>query len=137
LDDFSGAGYDDIFVNDNSDFGGDFEPLDMVTANLATFDDCFLDVLMGTETALDSITDETVLPGIGTEFDHDLTVSEISDVVFQFELPSSDDLPDGARIAFESLNNGTFKVVPEPSAITLWCLAAGLGCVIWRRRRAV
>jgi hypothetical protein len=83
---------------------------------------------------LGSIGDQTELPGIGTEIAQE---SMLLEQVMHYELPQSDELPNGALVKFFSEDIGHFRVVPEPSAITLWCLAAaGLGGVMWRRRRA-
>lgn len=116
----------DVIVNDNVTYDG--FPLDSVGIDMR-IGDTYLFASIYTETELD-VLDSIALPTAGTEFVLDTTVSEVSSWVLDFSLS------DGGYVTYYSTLGETFQAVPEPSAITLWCVAAlGLCGVWWRKRR--
>jgi hypothetical protein len=73
----------------------------------------------------------TDLPGIGTTLAHNSTVDPNGDNVFDFMLAGG-----GGLVSYYSKGGELFEVVPEPSTLALWCIAAvGLAGTWWRKRR--
>lgn len=74
--------------------------------------------------------DSVLLPTSPMEFNQEMLTPN-----FVFTYKSA--VPGSFFISYESTTGSVFRVVPEPSTITLWCLAAlGFGGVWWRKRRA-
>lgn len=114
----------DVFVQNDSTFA---PPYESVSAEMYV-DAAYLRVAVSTETQLGTL-DGVKLPLGGVGFVQDLSLSGDRDTVLWFESPY------GGLVSYKSGSGEAFQVVPEPSTMTLWCVAALGLCGVWWRKR--
>ena len=119
-----------IYVSAMDTGGGAFPAADGMSAEVSEGQPAYMYAAILNETDLGSLPDPS-LPGYPTDFDQSLLEAAAATTILDFKGA------DGGWIKYDAWNVGSFEVVPEPSTITLWCVAGlTFGLMGWRKRRA-
>ena len=119
LDDFGEIGvFNNFFLPTSDGVAGTVSLGDPERLDVAIYNEDY-------ENTLDSVD----LPTFPTAFNQNVSGEPVEVLAYSS--------PGGGFVSYLSFGDGSFEVVPEPSTMAIWCIAAmGLGCVWWRKRRA-